>query len=340
MISVLKSTEDILIDAILNNSEELEESTDNDYGNEEDQDTGDKENRAIVSILKNDRLNSVKSYAIFTGENPFAMSFNLYGELVEKYDELICDKIIGENLNNREKRLWSELTDKDRLDIWKEWKKNYPDFKKSNNEEYSKGSFLISQISEDFDSENYRDEIIEVMKRDFVNKFLSYNKERNELLKKELSADGYVLYDVVGKYGSLENSIFVCNISREKVEELSNKFGQESYIYAELNKLGDGYTVISYKTVLSEKEKDRLLTEYINNPAYVIEEKLTYEQGNEVEQIIYLDKDTNDNFTEIKGGKNTKAFKFTYLFKEERNLSIFGIKRGIFEIMKTTMEGN
>lgn len=293
-----------------------------------------KANGTISSILNNNDLGTVENYAIFTGENAFAVSFDQYGELVEKYDALIKNDEISKELNDEEKVLWDDLKDKDKFDIWVSWKK-YPEFKESRDEDFfNKGSFLMSQISKNFDSNAHKETITKVMKDKFEN-LLMYNEIRNLNLKKELKKEGYEYFDVEGKYGNLENSIFVYNIPIEKVEELSGKFGQESFVYAKLNEQKDSYDIGLYFMKLTDEEKDRLLAKFIDNPSYEIEENIPYEKEKSAKFPIHMDKDEKEDFTKVKGSKKTDNVKFTYNFENKSDLK--GYKAKLYEILKSEM---
>ena len=61
------------------------------------------------------------------------------------------------------------------------------------------------------------------------------NEIRNKKLHSLLRSRQYVFCPVEGRYGNVEHSFMICNVSLEDMKEIGREFDQKSFIYAEIN---------------------------------------------------------------------------------------------------------
>ena len=114
----------------------------------------------------------------------------------------------------------------------------------------------------------------------------SENKKRYNELTDFLSSHQFVYFPVKGKYGSVEHSLMIYNISLEACKNIGKRFNQESFIYANVK---DNSVIFSYY----QKNGD-------NSP---------YNKIEDIEK--YVDTTENDDFFTAIG----RNFKFTIPFK-------------------------
>ena len=62
------------------------------------------------------------------------------------------------------------------------------------------------------------------------------NAERNAILINLLKSRQYIFCPVKGKYGNVEHSFMIYNVSLQDLKEIGNGFGQQSFIYAEIDR--------------------------------------------------------------------------------------------------------
>lgn len=132
--------------------------------------------------------------------------------------------------------------------------------------------------------------------RDAIQMIRSQNRELNKELKRDLSGNNleksiiagrYSYYKVKGKYGNVENSFLVYNITLEDAKSLCSKNGQQSFIFCYNN---DGNLKFQFWANASRSG-------------------YSYKLVDEKDEFNVLDSDAPDYYTQI-----SRDFKFTIPF--------------------------
>ena len=137
------------------------------------------------------------------------------------------------------------------------------------------------------------------------------NRQNNKQLVDFLKQSYYQFCPVIGKWGTVENSYAIFNISLDTAKRIAGKYEQTAFVFIVMKE--DSYIAELYSKTIEDGPYDR-----ISNPYILKEEAKSYKLSED-----------DDNFTQI-GNRFKFSFDFESLDKIKDALKLIGCSANLF----------